>query len=116
MRWLISARVWLWLTAGWSALFSLGLMATAVDWGGTGGAAFLAYSIFSTSFFLVIVYRADALARSPRRRMLARVAAAFNFLVCVLGMLSGFLFFGASLAVLVVLGFAKPPITARFAD
>jgi hypothetical protein len=89
-------------------LFSLGLFGTALDKGGDGVGVFLTYCVLSMLFFIVLAWQAGALSRSPSRRKYARIAAGLNFLVCFFGMISGFIFFSASLFVLIVLGFAKP--------
>lgn len=109
---LVTATTCIWLTAGWGAVFSAGLLLSAVS---DGHGVFTAYAAIASAHFVIVTLSAGAVARSPHRRRWCGVAAFATLLVCLFGMISGFIFYGAPLLVLLALAVAPAPRTRALA-
>jgi hypothetical protein len=93
-------RTWVLVAAGWGISVSAGLLFVSLQ---LSESLFAYYAIGAAIFFVAVFAAAGWMSSSPQRRRLFMIAAIFNGGICAFGLAGGFVLYGPSLVIFIVL-------------
>jgi MFS family permease len=93
-------RTWVLVAAGWGISVSAGLLFVSLQ---LSESLFAYYAVGAAIFFVAVFAAAGWMSSSTQRRRLFMIAAILNGGICAFGLAGGFVLYGPSLVIFIVL-------------